>query len=214
MKKIKLLIFDLDGTLIDSKRDIAAGVNFTRRRLGMPVLTNSTIYKFIGDGSWQLIERSLGGNKKRDINEALRIFKGYYSEHLTVTTKLYPYVEKVLRYYSDKRKAVVTNKYESYSRNILGKLKILKYFDLILGSDSVEKCKPDPLPLRMVMDKFKILPSKTVMIGDGVNDILAAKNAGVVSCAVTYGLESSVRLRLYKPDYSVEKLSDIKRIFK
>ena len=214
MKKVKLLVFDLDGTLIDSKKDIAAGVNFTLRRLGLPVLKNSTIYGFIGDGSWQLIERALDGHKKQDIDEALKIFRDYYSRHLTVTTKLYPYVEEVLKHYCDKKKAVVTNKYESYALKILSDLKILKYFDLILGSDSVEKCKPHPLPINEAMRKFKALPSETVVIGDGVNDILAAKNAGVSSCAVGYGLESRERLLSYKPVYFVEKLADIKNFIK
>ena len=213
MKKIKLLIFDLDGTLVDSKRDIAAGVNFTLRHLGLPAIKNTAVYGFIGDGSWQLMERALKSSKKKYIDDALEIFRDYYSKHLTVTTKLYPDVIKTLRYYSDKKKAVVTNKYESYSVKILGDLKINKYFDAVLGSDSTQRCKPDPLPLLTVMKKLGVGASETVMIGDGANDILAAKNAGVTSCAVGYGLESCERLLSYKPDYFIKKLSDITRIF-
>ena len=214
MKKIKLFIFDLDGTLVDSKKDIADGVNYTLRRLGLPALDDGVIYKFIGDGSWQLIERALGNSKKHDISNALEIFRDYYSRHLTVTTKLYPGVKGILSHYGDRKKAVVTNKYESYSLKILADLEILPCFDLILGSDSLKKCKPDPLPLKFTMEKFKALPSETVMVGDSANDILAAKAAGVISCAVGYGLESRERIMSYEPDFFIEKISGLKRIFK
>ncbi len=214
MKKVKLIIFDLDGTLADSKKDIAAGVNYTLGRLGMPALANRAIYGFIGDGSWQLIERALGDGRAEDIGGALKIFRDYYSRHLTVTTKLYPGVRKMLEYFKDKKKTVVTNKFESYSYKMLGDLNALKYFDMILGSDSVERCKPDPLPLIKTMDKLGIAPQDTVMVGDGVNDILAAKNAGVASCAVGYGLESRERLMSCKPDFFIESPAGLARILK
>lgn len=212
MKKVRLLLFDLDGTLVDSRLDIANGVNFTLKKLGIPALDNEKIYSFVGDGAWELMERSING-KFIDVSLALKIFREYYAEHLTDNTYLYPNVNEILNYYSDKQKAVVTNKYTSYSIAILKKFDAAKYFVKILGSDSVERIKPDPMPLMKIMTDLNIEPSETVMIGDSKNDIIAARSAGTISCAVGYGLEKKEVLIKENPDYYISDLSELKKYF-
>jgi len=209
MKNIELIIFDLDGTLIDSKLDLANAVNHSLQTLGLPGIENEKVYGFIGDGLWKLIERSLGAGNADKLENAVRLFREYYGRHLLDNTKLYPGVENTLARFKGKKKAVVTNKPEGFSRDILEGLKILEHFNLVYGGDTFNRHKPDPHCLLCAMRELGAEVSRVVMVGDGRNDILAAKAASIASCAVGYGLENKQQLMSAGPDFYIENISQL-----
>lgn len=199
-----LLIFDLDGTLIDSKRDIAKSVNLTFRDLGLPEKPNETIYGYVGNGVRKLILDAVGSTDVHLINRALEIFRGHYLEHLLDETRLYPGISEVLEHYRQKKKALVTNKPHVYAEKILEGLGADKAFDLILGSEPDTHLKPHPEMILKTLASLDTPTSDAVMIGDSLNDIYAARSAGVRSCAVAYGFGDVNDLRSEGPDFFVE----------
>jgi len=214
--KYRLLIFDLDGTLIDSKRDIANAVNHALELENLPPLDNKLIYSFIGDGMFGLIEKTLSTRKEYkqvNIEKLLKLYAEYYNDHLLDSTVLYPGVKEILEHYRKYKKAIVSNKEESFSRKILEKLNVCRHFDIIFGSNSTKNRKPDPEPLIKVMDLLNVGPEETIMIGDGINDIIAALKANVKSCIVTHDPEVEKEfLAENKPDFCINSLIQLKGI--
>lgn len=188
MGKIKLLLFDLDGTLVDSKRDIANAINFALNPLGAPELSDEDTMKVVGDGITQLFEKLLPQSSKEIIGSAILRFSQHYLAHITEFTRLYHGVFETLKELHQTHSiAVITNKRDEMSREIIRNLGIDKYINLLLGGDSVPEMKPSPVPLQIAMDSFKISNGETIMIGDSSNDINAGKSAGVKTVAAAYG---------------------------
>lgn len=185
----RLFLFDLDGTLIDSKGDIASSVNLALARAGLSHLPPSRIASFIGDGVRKLVERSLLEVLNGEPGEplVLRVMDLYleeYGKHLLDTTRLLQGVEETLRSLDWACLAVVTNKPERFSRQILDALGIGQRFRLVLGGDSTRLRKPDPAPLLEAMDRCGAISRDTVMVGDSAVDIRAGKAAGAVTCGI------------------------------
>ena len=213
MEKIDLMIFDFDGTIVNTGDDLAAAVNHSLDTLGIPLLNNEDIIGYVGDGVKKLIERSLGNQFPEKFDEALSNFMEYYGEHLLDSTELYPGVLEILHHYKNKVKVIVTNKLYSYTLRIVEELDITKYFDKIIGIDSSPYKKPDSRLLEPLIKEYGVERRHTFVIGDGTNDILLAKNAGVVSCALLNGLGSRDKLLQLKPDYVFENISELIRLF-
>ena len=214
----KLLIFDLDGTLIDSSGDLALAVNHTLKTLNLSTYDIDTIHHWVGNGAEILIKRALSGSKTIDTTleerywrEALKIFLDFYSKNLTVATVTYPNVLTTLKTLKKRgyRLAIVTNKPYIFIEPILEKLGLSNFFELILGGDSLEKKKPDPMPLLYICQKLNIFPNESVMIGDSKNDILASKSANMDSIGVTYGYNYGESIEYYKPTIVYNKFEDI-----
>ena len=199
-----LLIFDLDGTLVSSGGDIAASVNATLRRLGLPERPVEEILGFVGDGVRLLIERTLGGLDGGRFDEALEFFGAHYREHMLDTTRPYPGIEEALCHFAGKRKVILTNKRHSFALPIAGALGLTDHFDEVIGADSTPFIKPDPRLLDRVTRRFGISPVRTVVIGDGVNDVLLARNGGAMSCAYLNGLTAREALLALRPDRTYE----------
>jgi phosphoglycolate phosphatase len=210
--KADLLIFDLDGTLADTKDDIATSVNLTLDELGLPEKSPAEIYTFVGSGVRKLIQQAVGEEEGERFREAMRVFRRHYMAHLLDTTKLYPGMDDVLDHYRSKKKAVVTNKPQLYTDPIASGLKMMKRFDLILGGDNGLPLKPDPAMILTVLEKLSADPKRTVMIGDGLHDIHASRAAGIAVCAVGYGLGDPEELRRAGPDFFCETVEDLKRL--
>ncbi|HUK55738.1 MAG TPA: HAD-IA family hydrolase [Nitrospiria bacterium] len=210
--KAELLIFDLDGTLADTKDDIATSVNLTLKELGLPEEAPGVIYTYIGSGVRRLIQQAVGEAEGERFREAMRIFRGHYMTHLLDTTKLYPGIDGVLDHFRSKKMAVVTNKPQAYADPIAAGLKIRNRFDLILGGDNGLPLKPDPKMLLTVLEKLSADPKRTVMIGDGLHDIHASRAAGIAVCAVGYGLGDPDELRRAGPDFFCETVDDLMRV--
>jgi len=213
MFKTDLLIFDLDGTLADTKRDIGVSVNLTLRELGLPEKPDALIYSYVGAGIRRLIQQAVGEEKGERFTEAMAVFRKHYLAHLLDTTKLYPGMDGVLDHFKDKKKAVVTNKAQLYTDKMMAGLKVRDRFELILGGDNGYPLKPDPKMLFTVLEKLSADPKRAVMIGDGMHDINAARAAGIAVCAVGYGLGDPEELRRAGPDFFCETVADLKKIF-
>ncbi len=213
MKEIDLMIFDFDGTLVSSGRDLALAINYTLGELNLPLQQESAIINYVGDGIKLLIERSLGAANFRHREEALVIFTEYYSKHLLDNTALIPGVEEVLVKYQDKLKVIMTNKRYVFTAAIAQGLKIDKYFKEIMGGDFASYMKPDRRLVDYLIEKYSVAREKTVIIGDGVNDINVAKNSGILCCAYLNGLGKKKELQEAAADFYCENLREISSLF-
>lgn len=213
MKKIDLMIFDLDGTLVSSGTDLVLAVNYTLRELGLPQRPEKEIISFVGDGVRKLIERTLGNRQEKLADNALKIFTDYYSEHLLDNTKLYPNILDVLTNFTDKTKIILTNKRYEFTLKIARGLQIEKYFNELIGADTLPYQKPDGRLIDYLLDKYRVEKDKTVMIGDGINDIYVAKNAGIISAAFLNGLGLKDDLLAAEADYYCESLLELNSLF-
>lgn len=211
--EIDLLIFDLDGTLADTKEDIATAVNLTLSDYGLPPHPPQQIYTFVGDGVRALLARAFESRGAGVFEDALAVFRGHYLDHLVDATRLYPGVETVLDHFARKKKAIVTNKPIEYTLKLMDGLKARARFDVILGANSTPHLKPHPGMIHRVLSDLGVPPERAIMIGDNVNDILAARAAGVRSVAVGYGLGDPAVLRAADPDFFCERIEDIMSLF-
>ncbi|HET6488257.1 MAG TPA: HAD-IA family hydrolase [Syntrophales bacterium] len=212
MISLKLLVFDLDGTLADTGTDLAESVNRTLQSLGIATRPAAEILGFVGDGVRKLIERSLGDAYPDRFPEALEQFQAIYAEHLLDHTILYPDVLDVLRHFDGKDKVLITNKTLDFTRAIVNGLGINGFFKEIVAGDSAAFMKPDPRLLLPLFDRFGAAPAETLVVGDGVNDILLARNAGARSCAFLNGLGRRKELLGLRPDFTIERMIELKDI--
>ena len=187
LEMIKLIMFDLDGTLVDSSVDITNALNYAIEPYGLDRLTVGKTISLVGEGLTSLVEKMLGADNSGIMDTVLERFLHYYSLHLTDFTVPYPGVKETLEKLSAYRKAVISNKRESLSIQLLEDLGLSKYFDIILGSDSVKERKPSPKPLQYILAVFSLKPEEAVMVGDSNYDIEAGKAAQVRTIAVSYG---------------------------
>lgn len=201
----RLLIFDLDGTLIDSVPDLTMATNFALAQVDLPPLDEGVLRAFVGNGTQALIERAIGHytNDDRLCAVALDYFLAYYQQNVCVKTTLYHAVKTGLQQLVDAGfvMAIVTNKPMQFVTPILQTLQIAHFFEIIIGGDSLDAKKPDPKPLLFVCEQLKIHPRCAVMIGDSKNDILAGKNANISTMAVSYGYNYNQPIKKYDPDY-------------
>ena len=212
--RIKLVLFDLDGTLIDSERDLAAAVNAMLVKYGRKELPMDVIGTYIGDGAPMLIRRALGDPADRDfLQEALNYFLLYYREHKLDSTREYEGIRDALREIGQtngqvRKLAVLTNKPVRVSRDILAGLGLAASFFQVYGGNSFETKKPDPLGANTLMREAHAHPKDTVMVGDSQVDILTARNAGMWSVGVTYGFAPRT-LEQVVPDVLVDTPAEL-----
>jgi len=209
---IDLMIFDLDGTLIESKWDIATSVNLTLEELGLPLRSQEEIFGFVGDGVKRLLRLSVGEANESRYSEALRIFRGHYMTHCLDRTRFYPGIDTVLAHFREKSKAVATNKALEYTLKILQGLGG-HHFACVVGGDDGYGLKPEPGMLLKVMEDLKIGKDRTVLIGDSTNDINGGHNAGIRVCAVGYGMGNREKMAACGPDWFIERPEELMELF-
>ncbi len=210
--KVDLLIFDLDGTLIESKWDIAASVNLTLKELGHPVRSEEEIFGFVGDGVKHLLKLSVGLENESGFEEALVVFRRHYLAHCLDRTIFYPGIEKVLSHFANTTKAVATNKSIEYTKVILDGLGA-HHFQSVVGGDEGFGLKPEPGMLFHIMEQLNIAKERTVLIGDSTNDINGGHRAGIKVCAVGYGMGNREKMALCKPEWFIEQPEDLIDLF-
>lgn len=213
MKEIDLMIFDLDGTLVDSAPDIIAAVNYTRNLFGLSNMEDRSVINLVGNGTDKLVEGFLGHELRHRHEEAMAIFLAYYEEHLLDNTTLYPGVTDVLDFFKQKKKVIITNKRCHFTCRITDALHITGYFEDIIGMDSTPFRKPDARMLVPLLERFKVDPARVVVLGDGVNDVKMATNVGVSSCAMLNGFTTRDTLLSLKPDFVCERFEELKGMF-
>ena len=188
LSSVRALIFDLDGTLIDSKQDLIHSVNAMLLELGCKQLAASTISGYIGHGAPQLVARALGdGCSEEERQHALQFFLSYYEHHKMDTTQAYPGVAETLEQLARMPMAVLTNKPVRISVRILEQMGLSKYFRVIYGGNSFETKKPDPQGATRILRDLDAEPREALLIGDSEVDVQTARNAGTLAAAVNYG---------------------------
>ena len=214
----QLIIFDLDGTLIDSSPDLANAINYMLCSLGRNTFSTDTIHYWVGNGAYILVKRALSGKREVDpniderlFNQALEIFLDHYKSHLCVETVPYPNVISTLQTLQKRgyRLAIITNKPYKFVAPILTNLKLDSYFETFLGGDSLPQKKPHPMPLEHLCKTLGVNIDQSVMVGDSKNDILAAKACGMHSIGVTYGYNYGEDINSYDPDLVVDQFQHI-----
>lgn len=208
---VRLVVFDLDGTLVDSKVDLANSVNYALGAFGVPPLPHETIYSYVGNGASMLIQRSLGTARRAILPRVLETFLAHYREHLLDTTVPYPGVRESLEAHSGRfAMAVLTNKPVDMTRTILSGLSLSGHFVDVRGGDSFGTKKPNPEGLLRILADRGIPAAESLMVGDSANDVLAGKGAGVPTCGVTYGLGPEGFVE-HSPDFTIHRFPELFR---
>ena len=211
LRGLRVFIFDLDGTLIDSKLDLGLAVNATRAHLQLGPLPQEQIYGYVGHGAPMLIRQALGPEfDDAAVEAALRFFLDYYRAHMLDNTVAYPGVREALAELAANGRAltVLTNKPVRFSTEILQGLGLAGYFRSIYGGNSFEKKKPNPFGVQVILRETGADVRRAIVVGDSEIDVLTGRNAGTWTCGVTYGLGSD-RLAETPPDLLVDSLTEL-----
>lgn len=211
--RAEVLLFDFDGTLIDSKVDIATAVNLTLGDLGLPLRSVAEIFSFVGDGVKRLLRLSVGEENPDQYDRALEVFRRHYLENCVQTTRWYPGIYEVLQHYKDRRKVIVTNKSLEYTLAIVDGLQARDLFQHVEAPRDTTELKPEPVMLERALEVLGADPGRTVMIGDSTNDVRAAQAAGIRGCAVGYGYGNREKVTALQPDFYCETPHDLLDLF-
>jgi phosphoglycolate phosphatase len=217
---IKLVIFDLDGTLIDSRLDLVHSVNAALRHINRPELPDDVIASYVGDGAPILIQRALGPEPVDEtlIRKGLEFFLSYYREHKLDHTKIYPGIQEALASIRGsgngvpRKMAVLSNKPVNPSRAIVEALGLGAYFTQIYGGNSFATKKPDPEGALKLVSEAGVQPDQTVMVGDSHVDVRTGHNAGLWTVAVMYGFAPHT-IEVEAPDVEVDTPQELSRVF-
>ncbi len=208
---IKLVIFDLDGTLVNAYQAIINSVNFTLRKLGYPTQSGRKILKAVGWGDKSLIGAFV---KEQDIEKALVIYRRHHKGSLTRSSRLLPFVKSTLEYLkrSGFKLAIASNRPTEFTNLILRRLKIKKYFAYCLCADKLTQGKPDPEILLKVIEKLNVSKEEALYVGDMAIDALAGNNAGIKTVIVRGGLSTLKEIKAVRPYRIIETIAYLKNI--
>jgi len=206
-----LIIFDLDGTLIDSSEDLAVSMNATRHHLGLPPLDPKLIYSYVGNGAPVLVRRALPASSGDEVvQDALGFFLKFYRAHALEHTRLYPGVRQLIQDLAaaSQQLAVLTNKPTRISVDIIAALGLASFFVGVYGGDSFDRKKPDPIGISTLMQETGTAGGETLMVGDSAVDVQTARNAGVRSCGVLWGFQPE-SFAEHAPDFVIQSPSEL-----
>ena len=219
MKKFqpKLVMIDVDGTLVDSVPDLAYCVDEMMIALGKPPIGNERVRRWVGNGVPRLVERALTGQldgvpNNDEFDKAFPIFLDLYSRNSCVRSHLYDGVMEGLNYLMSKDYLIgcVTNKAEQFTTPLLKSLGIFDYFKIVISGDTLEKKKPDPLPLIHSANFFKLNPKECLMLGDSVSDVKASRAAGFNIICMSYGYNHGNNIADENPDLVIDSMRQLR----
>lgn len=228
MIPVGAFIFDLDGTLIDPRVDLAGAVNAALAAAGRPRQPVERIATYVGDGVHMLLARAfeledaaspaahaapLVDPHAAPLAGALAVFRAHYREHCLDHTRLYPGVLETLDHFRDKAHAVVSNKPEDFSRLIIDRLGLGRHIRIVVGGGSAPALKPDPAPVRLALERLGVDATGAVMVGDGLTDLEAGRRAGLRTCAVAYGIGDPRVLAGAHPDHLIGAFAELCDLF-
>ena len=209
------MIFDLDGTLIDSAQDLAISMNATRERFELPPLNPSLIYSYVGNGAAVLVKKAMGEGTSQDVLEqALAFFLRFYRVHALEHTRFYPGMHAAIQKLAadGHTLSVLTNKPVRISRDIIAALGAAPLFSRVYGGDSFPAKKPDPIGVTTLLTETNTSAAQTVLVGDSGVDVQTARNAGIRSCGVAWGFQPDA-FRAHPPDTIVHRPEELVELF-
>lgn len=200
----KLILYDLDGTLVDTRRDIINSVRYALKTLNGPPLTDDEIKDCVGSGLHALIRKVFRTDDEKLADKGAKLYRQHYTEHMLDYSVLYPGAEEILEHFKDRMQAVITNKPSPFSQQILEGLGIAKYFIDVLTGDNGIPHKPDPGAIFYLMKKAGAAKDKVLFVGDSLVDIETSRNAGVEEVMIAQGFNTEAALVAAKPSYLVK----------
>lgn len=218
---IEAILFDLDGTLVDSVPDLAAATDAMLVELGRPPAGEAQVREWVGNGAERLVKRALTGEmdgepSAAELERAFPLFMAQYQQHLYGQSRLYPGVKECLADLRERGLALglVTNKPERFIAPLLTALGIAEDFAVVVGGDTLAQKKPHPAPLLHAAQQLSVEPAAALMVGDSRNDVLAARRAGMSVVCVPYGYNHGEDIHLTSPDAVVEDLRELAGLLK
>ena len=211
---VKLIVYDLDGTLVDTRKDISEAANQMRARMNLPPLSEQEICGYVGLGLQRLVEGCLNTTEPVKIEEGVRIYRSFYTQHLLDHTVLYPGVTQVLEHFRSRRQAVITNKPDPYSHRILEALGVAGFFTQIIAGNSGWPKKPDSASLVALMRAEGAEPDRTVFVGDSPIDMETGARAGAVTVGMVQGFCGRKELETSGPDHLLEGFPELLQLAK
>ncbi len=208
-KMIDLIMFDFDGTIADSLPAAISSIRQMLEELAYPPKTDEEIGRHIGFGERALVAGAIGSENEKLIAQAQTVYYKHNLENIK-TVKLYPHVREFLELFKNKLKVVISNKRDEFIELILARHRIDNYFAEIIGGDSAGCLKPDPCAINEVLKKYRVPADRALYIGDMTVDVETGRNAGALTCAVTYGFHGSERLKQARPDFLADDLMELR----
>ncbi|HOW87400.1 MAG TPA: HAD-IA family hydrolase [Candidatus Omnitrophota bacterium] len=205
----KLILYDLDGTLADTRRDIINGVRYALDILKGPELTDDEIKDCVGTGLHALIRKVFRTDDEKLADRGAKLYREHYKKHMLDHTRLYPGAREFLEYFKGRKQAVITNKPNPFSSQILESLGVANYFIAILAGDNGLPFKPDPAAVHHLIEKTGATEEEVLFVGDSPIDIQAARNAGVEIATLSHGFSKEEALREEKPDHLVRDFKEL-----
>ena len=208
----KLILYDLDGTIVDTRQDIINGVRYALKTLKGPDLTDDEIKDCVGTGLHALIKQVFRTEDEKLADQGSKLYRKHYKKHMLDHTHLYAGARECLEHFKDRKQAVITNKPNPFSSQILEALGVARFFIAILAGDNGLPFKPDPAAIHHLMEETSAREEETLFVGDSPIDIQAARNAGVEVVTLSHGFASEATLREAKPDHIVHNFDELLRI--
>lgn len=210
MISVDLLIFDLDGTLIDSKEDITDAVNHARAQFDLKPVGVELVVNAIGNGVQSLISKILDSERTDLKDGVLNAFRKRYMENLLDKTRLWPGAKKTLEHFRGKKKALLTNKPKNFTIKILEGLNIRNHFEFVECADLPIEKKPNPVGINRVLNFFGTDPGRAVIVGDSPVDVETGRASGVKTCVISDGYSDTETIAKSKPDLIIKTISELK----
>ena len=217
----KLVMIDVDGTLVDSVPDLAWCVDETMKEIGLPVRGEAIVRQWVGNGVIRLMERAIANDLDAAhdttlFEQAMPIFNALYADNNAKRSGLYDGVKEGLAYLKslDLKVGCVTNKDERFTMPILTDLGIVDAFEIIISGDTLDKKKPDPLPLLHSAEKLGVDPTQSLMLGDSKSDVKAARAAGFGIICMSYGYNHGEDINNYNPDAVIDSMTELQNLVK